>query len=101
MKLPLDIASLRQILRKIERFLHTYKAIALFIILASLYGFIVIRIAVLSNAEPSKADVAKAQKTVRTTRIPAKTAEKLTRLEGTNERTQAIFNDARQNPFKE
>ena len=101
MKLPLDIASIRKILRTLEAHFNAYKALVLFLILASLYGFIAIRIAVLSNAEPSQADLAKAQKAERPKRIPSKTATKLKSLEGSNERTQAIFSEARQNPFRE
>lgn len=101
MKTSINLDTIRSYLRKVEAILNTYKALLLFLVLALLYGFIALRISILSNAEPSVADIENVQKSVRPTKIPQATIERLQKLEGTNERTQSIFDQARQNPFKE
>ena len=93
--------SIRKKLRQIEAALNTYKAIMLFLVLAVLYGFIAIRISILSNIQPTANDIANVQKAVKPKVIPPQTIERLKSLEGSSDRTQAIFNDARSNPFQE
>ncbi|MBP9852506.1 MAG: hypothetical protein QG629_297 [Patescibacteria group bacterium] len=101
MNLSLDQESIRKQLRQLEAIFNTYKAILLFLALALLYGFITLRISLLSNIQPSQTEIANVQKAAKPKVIPPKTIEKLKALEGSNDRTQSIFNEARSNPFKE
>ncbi len=100
-KIPLSIERIRDIFHKVESLLNTYKAFLLFIVLAILYSFIVIRISILSNAPPSQKDIDNAQKANQAIKISNNTIQRIKSLEGTNQRTQSIFSEARQNPFKE
>ncbi|MCA9326894.1 hypothetical protein KDA14_00010 [Candidatus Saccharibacteria bacterium] len=97
----IDIKSLVTSFQRLLRGINKYKGFIFFILLTSLYGFIVWRINVLSSAPPSEADLAKAQQNVSSPKIPAATVEKLQGLQDNSVRVQALFNEARQNPFQE
>lgn len=81
--------------------MNTYRNFIFFLLLTSLYGYIVWRINVLSTAPPSTADVVSAQQNVQLPKIPESTVQKLQGLQDNSVRVQSLFNDARQNPFKE
>lgn len=101
MKGNLDIHTLSKTIQKWFLVLHKYRGFIFFLLLTSLYGFIVWRINILSTAPPSTIDVAKAQQSVSSPRIPDSTVQTLQGLQDNSVRVQAIFNDARQNPFQE
>jgi len=83
------------------KWLNRYRNILFFLLLTSLYGYIVWRINVLSTAPPSTSDVVSAQQSTETPQISAETVQKLQSLQDNSVRVQALFNDARQNPFQE
>ncbi len=83
------------------RTLNKYRNFIFFLLLTSLYGYIVWRINVLTTAPPSTADVANAQQNVQLPRIPESTVQKLQGLQDNSVRVQTLFNAARQNPFQE
>lgn len=101
MNANLDIHTLVKYFQKWLRVLNTYRNFIFFLLLTSLYGYIVWRINVLSTAPPSTTDVANAQQNVQLPRIPESTVQKLQGLQDNSVRVQALFNAARQNPFKE
>lgn len=82
-------------------FLNAYKGLAFFLLLTSLYGYIVWRVNVLSSAPPTGDDVASAQENVEVPKISEATVEKIEGLQDNSVRVQALFNDARENPFQE
>lgn len=81
--------------------LATYKSIIFFLMLASLYGFILWRINVLSNAPPNQADVTSAEQSVSSPHISDSVVKKIESLQDNSVRVQTLFNDARNNPFNE
>lgn len=100
-KTKIETADIRQQLRDLLRGLNTYRSLLFFVAIASLYGYIVWRINVLSNAPPSQADITSAQQKVPQPKISAATVKKLESLQDNSVRVQALFNEARQNPFQE
>jgi hypothetical protein len=101
MSANLDIHTLAKSIRKWFLVLHKYQGLIFFLLLTSLYGYIVWRINVLSTAPPSTSDVANAQQNVSSPRIPESTIKTLQGLQDNSVRVQAIFNEARSNPFQE
>lgn len=83
------------------KWLNRYRNILFFLLLTSLYGYIIWRINVLSTAPPSTTDVVSAQQNTETPQISADTVQKLQNLQDNSVRVQSLFNDARQNPFQE
>ncbi len=84
------------------RAMNTYRGLAFFLILASLYGFIVWRINVLSTAPPSQADIKLAEKSATTSpKIDEASARAINNLKDNSVRVQTLFEDARSNPFNE
>ncbi len=96
-----DSTALTLKLRKAFGWFSAYRSLLFFVILASLYGYIVWRINVLSNAPPSQTDLTSAQPNVPQPKIPSATVKKLQGLQDNSVRVQALFNEARQNPFHE
>lgn len=93
--------SLKKSVQKPLGFFNTYKGLVFFLLLTSLYGYIVWRINVLSSAPPTSADVASAQEGVEVPKISEATIQKIQGLEDNSVRVQALFNEARENPFQE
>lgn len=89
-------------LRKAVRFLNKYRGLIFFVILATIYGFIIWRINVLSTAPPTEADTKNAQASASAgPSIDEKTVQAINSLKDNSVRVQAIFDDARNNPFDE
>lgn len=101
MKKSIDTSSLLKQLRGITDTIHRYKAILFFLVITSLYGFIVWRINALSTAPPKASDVVEAQGMAKQPKIPQATITRLQSLQDNSVRVQTIFNDARNNPFQE
>jgi hypothetical protein len=97
----LDLHTILESFHKWFRTLNAYRNFVFFLLLTSLYGYIVWRINVLSTAPPSTADVASAQQNVQLPKIPESTVQKLQGLQDNSVRVQTLFNEARQNPFQE
>ena len=101
MKTDLDLHSIIKLFQKWFKTLNAYRNFIFFLLLTSLYGYIIWRINVLSTAPPSTADVSSAQQNVQLPRIPDATVQKLQGLQDNSVRVQTLFNAARQNPFQE
>jgi len=97
----IDFHSLQKQLRGLTDGVHRYKALLFFLVLSSLYGFILLRINDLSSAPPNQDDVTSAQGAVKQPKIPEATITRLQSLQDNSVRVQTIFNDARNNPFQE
>ncbi|MFZ2513573.1 MAG: hypothetical protein WAW63_03915 [Candidatus Saccharimonadales bacterium] len=90
----------KQVHRLLTSFLK-HVAILFFLVLTALYGFLVWRINVLSSAQPSQEDITAATQNVPKPKISEEVVQKLQGLQDNSVRVQAIFNEARQNPFQE
>ena len=79
--------------------ISAYKVFICFLAIASLYGFILWRINVLSNAPASETEAA--AKVAAQPRIDAATIQKIQSLQDNSVSVQSLFDEARQNPFQE
>ena len=79
--------------------LNRFKILLFIIIVAALYGYLVMQITNASNAQPS------ADQTIIglhvTPRIDSNLIDKLQQLQDNSVSVQALFNDARTNPFQQ
>jgi hypothetical protein len=77
-----------------------YVPILFFILVAITYGFILLRITTLSNAQPSDTEISTKVSEL-TPHIDKTAASQLQSLENNNVNVQTLFNQARANPFGE
>lgn len=101
MSTSIDTAQLNKQLHAAFVSLQKHVAIVFFLVLTGLYGFLVWRINVLSSAPPSQADISSATQNVPKPKISEDVVKKIEGLQDNSVRVQAIFNEARQNPFQE
>ncbi len=102
MSKQLTTDSLKKSASQFLRVVNRYRSIIFFLVLASLYGFIIWRINVLSTAPPSEADIKSAEQTaVPSPKIDAASARAINNLKDNSVRVQTLFEDARNNPFNE
>lgn len=94
-------SNLGQSFGKVAGSLSRYRALLFFLFLAFVYGFIVYRINVLSTAEPDQAAVTQASAGPSQPRIDPTVVQKITDLKDNSVNVQALFDQARQNPFHE
>jgi hypothetical protein len=77
-----------------------YVPIIFFVVVALVYGFVLLRITMLSNAQPTDSDVS-AKVAELTPHIDKSAAAQRQTLEDNNVNVQTLFNNARGNPFGE
>lgn len=78
-----------------------YKLFMLFISVLLIYLFLVFRINVLSNREPSDTDINTKLQTVSRPRIDQTVISKIQELQDNSVTVKSLFNHARKNPFQE
>lgn len=66
-----------------------------------LYIFVAWRVNVLSNAEPTEAQISSKISETSSPRIDQATVDKIRQLQDNSVNVQTLFNEARQNPFQE
>ena len=91
------LPALLQSLRK----LRPYAGVALFLLLAGVYGFIVLRINSLSNPTIDTSAVVSEAKSTPVPRIDADAAKQLEALKDNSVNVQTLFEQNRTNPFNE
>lgn len=93
--------SLKATLGQVAKVLNKYRVFLFFLIVASLYGFIVWRINVLAVASPTEEDVKTAQQQNQSLKIDESVVQKMLTLKDNSQSVQTLFDDARDNPFSE
>jgi hypothetical protein len=96
----LDLKQLPAALGAFGRKLFGAAPLLFFVLIALLYGFLLLRIGMLSNIQPDSSDVSKEISQL-TPHIDKNTASRLQTLEDNSVNVQTLFNDARNNPFGE
>jgi hypothetical protein len=95
---------LKVIINKIKVFLRKMAGyagfIAVILVLAA-YGFIVFRIRTLANHEPDSEVVSERLKNLKKPSIDQSTIDKIQQLQETNVQVKALFDQARDNPFRD
>lgn len=77
-----------------------YRKLYFLVLVALVYGFVIMRIMSLRSQEPNQTDVSSAT-TVAQPHIDQATVNKIKQLQDNSVNVQALFNQARQNPFQE
>ena len=92
--------SLGNLLTKLER-LRKYRVPAFFVFVVGVYGFVFFQINSLNNAQPSTVAVDSQVKASGIAHIDENVVKQLQSLQDNSVRVQAIFDEARNNPFHE
>lgn len=77
------------------------KVFIIILVVLTVFGFIVFRISYFNGLEPSDSALEEQLKTSSRPKIDKAIVEKLVNLETENIQVQALFNQARENPFSE
>ena len=93
-------ASLQASLTQAGRMLLKYRVLLFFVVLAGIYSLVVLRINTLSQAEPSASDVT-LQTTAHSLKVDPTVVQKIQQLQDNSVSVQALFQQARNNPFNE
>jgi hypothetical protein len=89
-----------KLLEQVER-AKRYAPVLFCLFFLIIYGFIVYRVQVLNNSEPSAADVASKSRTASVPHIDPKVLNQLQQLQDNSVSVQTLFNSSRDNPFQE
>lgn len=87
-------------LQKILRELLRLRVLLFLILVACVYGFVGLRVMNLRNQQPDQSAVSSAT-TITQPHIDQATVDKIKQLQDNSVNVQALFNQARQNPFQE
>lgn len=97
----LDIKSIPSKLLEIVQRLKGYSVIAFIALIVILYGFVLLRISVLSSTEPSEDAISKHVQTAKVLHIDQAVVDQLQSLQDNSVSVKSLFNEARGNPFQE
>jgi hypothetical protein len=81
--------------------LQKYDAMIFFVFLAVIYGFLLWRITSLSQATPDPSTVATKAQATHSPHIDQSVVNKIQQLQDNSVNVQALFDEARSNPFQE
>ena len=96
-----DMKSLRaQASLELEK-ARRFSAVGFIVLVALLYGFVLLRISSLSNAQPSEDSISGQVKAARVPHIDQSVVDQLESLHDNSVSVQALFNEARNNPFQQ
>ena len=98
--LKLDLKSLPDLLGSLLHRAKRYTVILFLLLLLAVYGFVLMRISSLINAEPSAAAISAQAQTVAIPHINPNTIQQIQNLQSNSVNVQALFNQARTNPFQ-
>jgi hypothetical protein len=98
-EIKLDMASLRTFLTKVSKVALRYAPILFFLLVASAYGFVVLRINTLSSAQPSQSDIDAQTTATPVPSVDPNVVKKLESLRDNSQAAQTLFDEARNNPF--
>lgn len=99
-KTDISLKQIKPLLAKTAHLGSRYAAILFFLLVSAVYGFVLLRINTLVNAQPSQSDIDAQTTSTPVPRVDPKVAEQLQSLEDNSVNVQTLFNDARNNPFQ-
>ncbi len=95
----LDIQSLKIQAALVVQKARRFSVVGFLVLVAVLYGFVLLRISSLSNAQPSSDSVTSQVKAAQVPHIDQAVVKQLESLHDNSVNVQALFNEARSNPF--
>ena len=96
--------NIKTILPYIKKMLAKARSYATFVFIIGillLYGFLVFQIGSLASKEPDDSSVSEQLNTLKRLKIDQETIDKIEQLEDQNVSVQALFKEARDNPFQD
>ena len=96
-----DLKELPGKFKPIFLYLRRNKKFLFFLLLISVYGWLVFRINSLSNIEPTEEAISKELQITPRLRLDENTLEKIQQLQDNSVEVQTLFKQARDNPFQE
>lgn len=96
-----NINQLKKYIKSLLQFVAKYSAILFVLIIASLAGYLVIRIGYLSRLEPTQVQIDQKVDEIKQTTTDTESINKLKELEGRNISIEALFDNGRTNPFED
>lgn len=97
----LDVKQLGTVAKNIITKLQRYATFIFIISILLIYAFLVFRISMLSQAEPSEDAIAEQSKTIKRLKLDQTSIDKIQQLEDQNIGVQSLFKSARDNPFQD
>lgn len=97
----IDLQQFKTIALKIVKFGQAYAAFICILGGLLIYAFLVLRINVLTNAQPSDDAIAEKANTVKRLKIDEESINKIQNLQDQNIGVQSLFESARDNPFQD
>jgi len=97
----LTLTSWMELLNVIERQLGRYTIVLFLLLIACVYGFVLLRISVLSSVQPSDSDISAQVQASPVPHIDPGAVQQIQALQDNSVSVQALFNQARSNPFQE
>jgi hypothetical protein len=97
----LDIKSIPAKIFEIAQKLKGYSGIAFIVLIAVLYGFVLLRISILSSTEPSEDAISKHVQAAKVLHIDQNVVDQLQSLQDNSVSVKSLFSEARGNPFQE
>ena len=99
-KLNINLKSLPVLLEGIGHFVSRYAIILFFLLVVAVYGFVLLQINSLSNAQPSSSAVSSQAQAVAIPHIDPTVVKQIQNLQDNSVSVQTLFNQARTNPFQ-
>ena len=96
----LNIKAMASTFKKVRVIFQRYNFAFFMVLVVVLYAFLLLRVSTLSNAEPASDEVIKQVKGGQVTRIDPLIVKQLESLRDNSVSVQALFDQARNNPFQ-
>jgi hypothetical protein len=97
----LDIKQISGVARSLLKKVRQYATFSFIVAVLLIYSFLILRINVLTQSEPSDEVVNEQLNTVKRLKIDQDSINKIEQLEDQNIDVQSLFNKARDNPFQD
>lgn len=96
-------ADLKAVTARLDTYIEQvrrFSVVGFIVLVAILYGFVLLRINTLSNAEPSQDSITSQVKAAKVPRIEPSVVKQLESLHDNSVNVRTLFNDTRSNPFR-
>lgn len=98
-----DKTDLKSLIARFSTYIENarrFSVVGFVVLVAVLYGFVLLRINTLSNAEPSDDSVTSQVQAAKVPRIEPSVVKQLESLHDNSVNVRSLFNDSRSNPFR-
>ena len=97
----LNLKTLGPQLLAVAQKLNRYTGLFFFVLIAGIYGFVVLRINTLADVQPTSDDISAQAPAASIPKIDPKVVKQLETMKDNSVNVKTLFQDARNNPFQE